>query len=162
DLARHAEAIGVRRYWVAEHHNAKGIACSSPEIVIGQIAAATRTLRVGSGGVMLPNQAPLKVAEQFRVLSGFFPGRIDLGLGRAPGTDSRTARALRRVAEGAALLPPDDFPSDVAQLIAYLDEDDGPRGAFARTVVAIPAGVPAPEVLILGSSDFGGALAAQM
>src|SRR5262249_51270521 len=105
---------------------------------------------------------PLKVAEQFRVLSGFFPGRIDLGLGRAPGTDPRTARALRRVPEGADLLPPDDFPAEVAQLIAYLDEDGGPRGAFARPGVAIPAGVPAPEILILGSSDFGGALAAKM
>jgi luciferase family oxidoreductase group 1 len=162
DLARHAEAIGARRYWVAEHHNAKGIACSSPEIVIGQIAAATKTLLVGSGGVMLPNQAPLKVAEQFRVLSAFFPGRIELGLGRAPGTDPRTARALRRVPAGHELPPPDAFPAEVDELIAYLDENEGPRGAFARTVVAIPAGVAAPDVFILGSSDFGGALAAKM
>src|SRR5580658_9873050 len=96
DLALHAELLGFRRCWYAEHHNAGGLACSAPEILIGQVAAATRKIRVGSGGIMLPNHTPLKVAETFRVLTALFPGRIDLGLGRAPGTDPRTARLLRR------------------------------------------------------------------
>src|SRR5262245_37631745 len=103
DLARHTEGLGYRRYWVAEHHNAKSVACTSPEIVIGQVAAATSTMRVGSGGIMLPNHVPLKVAETFRTLSAFFPDRIDLGIGRAAGTDPRTARVLRRVSANEPL-----------------------------------------------------------
>src|SRR5690242_4155166 len=100
DIARHAESLGLARVWLAEHHNAGSLASSAPEILIGIVAAATNSIRVGAGGIMLPNHAPLKVAELFRVLHALFPGRIDLGLGRAAGTDPRTARALRRTAEG--------------------------------------------------------------
>jgi alkanesulfonate monooxygenase SsuD/methylene tetrahydromethanopterin reductase-like flavin-dependent oxidoreductase (luciferase family) len=116
DLARHAERWGYRRYWLAEHHNMPGIASAATAIVIGHVAAATRTMRIGSGGIMLPNHAPLVIAEQFGTLESLFPGRIDLGLGRAPGTDMVTAHALRRdLAAGA-----DRFPQDVAELRAYL------------------------------------------
>jgi luciferase family oxidoreductase group 1 len=162
DLARHAESLGLARYWVAEHHNAKGLACSAPDVIIGQIAGATKTLRVGSGGVMLPNHAPLRVAETFRTLEGFFPGRIDLGLGRAAGTDPRTARLLRRAKDPRAMASPDDFPDELAALLALLDEHDPPRAPFAASVVAIPAVDTSPTVFVLGSSEFGGALAAKM
>jgi luciferase family oxidoreductase group 1 len=162
DLARHVESLGLRRYWVAEHHNAKSLACSAPEITIGQIAAATTNLRVGSGGVMLPNHAPLRVAETFRTLEGFFPGRIDLGLGRAAGTDPRTARLLRRAKDTREMASPDDFPEELASLLAFLDERDPPRQPFATSVVAIPAVDTSPTVFVLGSSEFGGALAAKM
>jgi luciferase family oxidoreductase group 1 len=159
DLARHAEALGLRRYWLAEHHNAGGLACPAPEIMIGQVAAATRTIRVGAGGIMLPNHTPLKVAETFRVLHALFPDRIDLGLGRAPGTDPRTAAVLRRSREAVAL---DDFPDRLDDLARYLDDDAPPRDAFTGTVRAIPTNVPPPELWLLGSSDAGGAaLAAQ-
>jgi luciferase family oxidoreductase group 1 len=161
DLARHAESLGLRRYWVAEHHNAKGIACSVPELTISQIAAATKTLRVGSGGIMLPNHAPLRVAETFRTLEGFFPGRIDLGLGRAAGTDPRTARLLRRATGKGEMASPDDFPEELTSLLAFLGEHDPPRPAFASTVVAIPAVDTSPDVFVLGSGAFGGALAAK-
>jgi luciferase family oxidoreductase group 1 len=154
DLARHADALGLRRYWLAEHHNAGSLACSAPEIMIGQVAAATRTLRVGAGGIMLPNHTPLKVAETFRVLHALFPGRIDLGLGRAPGTDPRTAAALRRSRE--ALLV-DDFPEQLAELARYLDDDGPPRDGFSGTIRAIPTNVPPPEMWLLGSSHAGGA-----
>lgn len=162
DLARHAEALGCRRFWVAEHHNAKGVACTAPEIVIGQVAAATTTLRVGSGGIMLPNHVPLKVAETFRTLCAFFPDRIDLGIGRAAGTDPRTARVLRRVKPGEEMSHPDDLPRDLEALFGYLDEDEPPRAAFTTSIVAAPGGVPAPPVFLLGSSDFSGALAARL
>jgi luciferase family oxidoreductase group 1 len=162
DLARHAESLGLRRYWVAEHHNAKSIACSAPEVTIALIAAATKTLRVGSGGVMLPNHAPLRVAETFRTLEGFFPGRIDLGLGRAAGTDPRTARLLRRVRDAREMASPDEFPEELSSLLAFLDEHEPPRASFATSVVAIPAVETSPTVFVLGSSDFGGALAAKM
>lgn len=132
------------------------------EVTIGQIAAATKTLRVGSGGIMLPNHAPLRVAETFRTLEGFFPGRIDLGLGRAAGTDPRTARLLRRAKSTAEMPSPDDFPDELAALLAFLDEHDPPRPPFADSVVAIPAIDTSPAVFVLGSSDFGGALAAKM
>jgi luciferase family oxidoreductase group 1 len=159
DLARHAEALGFARYWLAEHHNAGGLACSAPEILIGQIAAATRTIRVGSGGIMLPNHTPLKVAETFRVLHALFPARIDLGLGRAPGTDPRTAAALRRSREAVAL---DDFPERLDELARYLDDDDPPRGGVTGTIRAVPTNVPPPELWLLGSSDTGaGAFAAE-
>jgi luciferase family oxidoreductase group 1 len=159
DLARHAETLGLRRYWLAEHHNAGGLACSAPEIMIGQVATATRSIRVGSGGIMLPNHTPLKVAETFRVLHALFPGRIDLGLGRAPGTDPRTAAALRRSREAVVI---DDFPERLDELAHYLDDDDPPRAGFSGTIRAIPTHVPSPELWLLGSSEEGGArLAAQ-
>jgi luciferase family oxidoreductase group 1 len=157
DLARHAETLGMRRYWLAEHHNAGSIACPAPEIMIGQVAAATRSLRVGAGGIMLPNHTPLKVAETFRVLHALFPGRIDLGLGRAPGTDPRTAAALRRSREALAV---DDFPERLAELTRYLDDDEPPRLGFGGTIRAIPTNVPSPELWLLGSSEAGGALLA--
>ena len=157
DLARHADALGCRRYWLAEHHNAGGLACPAPEILIGQVAATTRSIRVGSGGIMLPNHTPLKVAESFRLLHALFPGRIDLGLGRAPGTDPRTAAALRRSREALAV---DDFPEQLAALTRYLEQDGPPRAAFAGTIRAIPTNVPSPELWLLGSSDSGGAILA--
>jgi luciferase family oxidoreductase group 1 len=157
DLARHADALGCRRYWLAEHHNAGSLASSAPEILIGQVAAATRSIRVGSGGIMLPNHTPLKVAENFRVLHALFPGRIDLGLGRAPGTDPRTAAALRRSREAVKT---DDFPEQLAELTRYLEPDGPPRPGFATTVRAIPTGIPSPEVWLLGSGDSGGAVLA--
>ncbi len=143
DLARHVEALGFTRYWVAEHHNAKSLACTSPEIVIGQVAAATSSIRVGSGGIMLPNHVPLKVAETFRTLAAFFPGRIDLGVGRAAGTDPRTARVLRRLKAGEAIPASDDLGADVETLASYLDENDPPRGPFATSIVAAPGGLRA-------------------
>ncbi|NEY88693.1 LLM class flavin-dependent oxidoreductase [Tabrizicola oligotrophica] len=152
DLARHAEALGYTRYWLAEHHNMPGIASAATAVVIGHVAAATRTIRVGAGGIMLPNHAPLQVAEAFGTLATLYPGRIDLGLGRAPGTDMATARALRRHLEAS-----DRFPDDVAELLAYL----GPARPEAR-VRAIPGegcGVP---VWILGSSLYGAQLAAYL
>src|SRR5438132_11051262 len=115
DLARHVERLGFHRYWVAEHHNMPGIASSAPAVMIGHIADATSTMRVGSGGVMLPNHSPLAVAEQFGMLEAFHPGRIDLGIGRAPGTDGLTAAALR----GARAVSADDFPSELGQLLAF-------------------------------------------
>jgi luciferase family oxidoreductase group 1 len=157
DLARYAETLGVARYWLAEHHNAGGLACPAPEILIGQVAAATTSLRVGSGGIMLPNHTALKVAETFRVLHALFPGRIDLGLGRAPGTDPRTAAVLRRSREAVVT---DDFPEQLASLVAYLDDDGPPRTSFGGPVRAIPTNVPAPHLWLLGSSEAGGALMA--
>jgi luciferase family oxidoreductase group 1 len=157
DLARHAEALGLRRYWLAEHHNAGSLACPAPQILIGQVAAGTRSMRVGSGGIMLPNHTPLKVAETFRVLHALFPGRIDLGLGRAPGTDPRTAAALRRSRQ--ALLV-DDFPQQLDELMRFLADDGPPRTGFSGTIRAIPIDVPSPEIWMLGSSEAGGALLA--
>jgi len=157
DLAQHAEALGLRRYWLAEHHNAGSLACPAPEILIGQIAAATKTMRVGSGGIMLPNHTPLKVAETFRVLHALFPGRIDLGLGRAPGTDPRTAAALRRSREAVVI---DDFPQQLTELTSYLDEEGPPRPSFGASIRAIPINVASPELWLLGSSEAGGALIA--
>src|ERR1700753_3779330 len=115
DLAQHAEGWGYRRYWLAEHHNMIGIASAATAVVIGHVAGGTKTIRVGSGGVMLPNHAPLVIAEQFGTLAALHPGRIDLGLGRAPGTDMRTARALRRNLAGSD----DSFPQDVMELLSY-------------------------------------------
>jgi luciferase family oxidoreductase group 1 len=157
DLARHAEALGLRRYWLAEHHNAGSLACPAPEILIGQVAAVTRSMRVGSGGIMLPNHTPLKVAETFRVLHALFPGRIDLGLGRAPGTDPRTAAALRRSRQALVV---DDFPQQLDELMRFLADDGPPRTGFSGTIRAIPIDVPSPEVWMLGSSEAGGALLA--
>jgi luciferase family oxidoreductase group 1 len=153
DLARHAEALGLRRFWLAEHHNAGGLACPAPEILIGQIAAVTTKIRVGAGGIMLPNHTPLKVAETFRVLHALFPGRIDLGLGRAPGTDPRTAALLRRSREAVLT---DDFPERLTELLRFLDDDGPPRTGFGGPIRAIPTNVPSPEVWLLGSSEAGG------
>jgi luciferase family oxidoreductase group 1 len=150
DLARAAEAAGYHRFWLAEHHNMPGIASSATAVVIGHVAGATRHIRVGAGGIMLPNHAPLVVAEQFGTLATLYPGRIDLGLGRAPGTDMATARALRRHME-----PSDQFPEDVTELLSYLD-DDHPE-ARVRAVPGVGTQVP---VWILGSSLFGAQLAA--
>ena len=153
DLARAAESFGYRRFWLAEHHNIPSVASSAPMVMIAAVAAATQTIRVGSGGIMLPNHAPLAVAETFRVLEGLHPGRIDLGLGRAPGTDQLTAYALRRGREGG-----DDFPQQFAELLAYVDgfPDDHPF----KPLKAIPDDVPLPPVWILGSSLYGGQAAA--
>jgi luciferase family oxidoreductase group 1 len=153
DLARHAERLGFRRYWVAEHHNMPGIASAATPLVIGQIAAATATIRVGAGGIMLPNHAPLVVAEQFGTLESLFPGRIDLGLGRAPGTDLQTTRALRREAMAAA----DRFPDDVRELQGYFRPPQP-----GQAVRAVPgAGLDVP-IWLLGSSLFSAQLAADL
>ena len=152
DLARHAEALGYRRYWLAEHHNMPGIASAATAVLIGHIAGGTSTIRVGAGGVMLPNHAPLQVAEQFGTLASLHPGRIDLGLGRAPGTDQATPRALRRYYAGA-----DAFPSDVMELLRYFEPVQP-----GQPVQAVPgAGIDVP-VWILGSSLFGAQLAATL
>src|SRR5262244_639049 len=140
DLARHADGLGFRRYWVAEHHNLPAIASSAPDIMIGQIAAVTKNLRVGSGGVMLPNHAPLMVAERFKVLEALFPGRIDLGIGRAPGTDPVTSYALRARQEVRA---EDDFLERFQELMLW--ESGGfPDNHPFRNVRAMPADVPLP------------------
>jgi luciferase family oxidoreductase group 1 len=153
DLARHAEDWGYLRYWLAEHHNMTGIASAATSVVIGHIAAGTRTIRVGSGGIMLPNHAPLMIAEQFGTLASLFPGRIDLGLGRAPGTDQTTARALRRDLQSSA----ESFPDDVVELQRYFAEPvEGQR------VRAVPgAGLNVP-IWLLGSSLFSAQLAAAL
>lgn len=152
DLARKAEVWGYHRYWLAEHHNMPGIASAATAVVIGHVAAGTKRMRVGAGGVMLPNHAPLMVAEQFGTLATLHPGRIDLGLGRAPGTDMATARALRRHLDDR-----DDFPRDVVELLGYLDEP----AAEAR-VRAIPGEGTRVPVWILGSSLYGAQLAAAL
>jgi luciferase family oxidoreductase group 1 len=152
DLARHAERLGYRRYWLAEHHNMPGIASAATAVVIGHVAGGTKTIRVGSGGVMLPNHAPLVIAEQFGTLESLYPGRIDLGLGRAPGTDQVTARALRRYLAGA-----DNFPQDVVELQAYFQ-----AAAPGQLVRAVPgAGLRVP-IWLLGSSLFSAQLAAAL
>lgn len=151
DLARRAERLGYKRYWLAEHHNMTGIASAATAVVIGHVAGGTSTIRVGAGGIMLPNHAPLMVAEQFGTLASLYPGRIDLGLGRAPGTDQLTARALRRNLAGDV----DDFPRDVVELMGYFrPAEPGQR------VQAVPgAGLDVP-VWMLGSSLYGAQLAA--
>jgi luciferase family oxidoreductase group 1 len=155
ELARTAEAAGYHRFWLAEHHNIPSVVSSSPEVMIAAVAAATSTIRVGSGGIMLPNHSPLKVAEWFRVLGGLYPDRIDLGLGRAPGTDQRTALALRRSRE---VLSADDFPEQYAELRGYAE--GFPAGHPFAPISAQPADVPLPPVWILGSSTYGGQAAA--
>ena len=152
DLAQHAERWGYHRYWVAEHHNMPGIASAATAVVIAHIAGGTTSIRVGAGGIMLPNHAPLMVAEQFGTLESLFPGRIDLGLGRAPGTDQATARALRRTLAS----DPDAFPQDVLELLSYFHPQDG------QSVRAVPGiGLDVP-IWILGSSLFGAQVAAMM
>ncbi|MET0548371.1 MAG: LLM class flavin-dependent oxidoreductase [Xanthomonas sp.] len=152
DLAQHAERWGYHRYWLAEHHNMPGIASAATAVLIGHVAGGTRRIRVGAGGIMLPNHAPLQVAEQFGTLASLYPGRIDLGLGRAPGTDQATARALRRYFDSA-----DQFPHDVAELLRYFEP-----AVDGQLVRAVPgAGIEVP-VWLLGSSLFSARLAAAM
>jgi luciferase family oxidoreductase group 1 len=152
DLARHAEALGYTRYWLAEHHNMPGIASAATAVLIGHIAGGTSTIRVGSGGIMLPNHAPLQVAEQFGTLASLYPGRIDLGLGRAPGTDQPTARALRRYFDSA-----DQFPADVSELLRYFNPVQP-----GQLVQAVPGGGLDVPVWLLGSSLFSAQLAASL
>jgi luciferase family oxidoreductase group 1 len=159
DLARLADDLGYHRYWVAEHHGGPSLAGPSPEALIGPIAAATRRLRVGSGGVMLPHYSPLKVAETFSLLAGLFPGRIDLGLGRAAGTDPLTTFALQRDRRTAA---PDDFPEQLAELLAYLEDDLPADHPFARLAATLPGRPEAPEPWLLGSSPQSAVWAAQL
>src|SRR4051812_3521039 len=152
DLARHAEKLGYTRYWVAEHHNMAGIASAATSVVIGHLAGGTKTIRVGAGGIMLPNHSPLVIAEQFGTLASLYPGRIDLGLGRAPGTDQLTLRALRR--DPAAS---NNFPQDVQELQAFLAPvQEGQR------IQAVPGGGTEVPLWILGSSTFGAQLAAAL
>ncbi|MQA96224.1 MAG: MsnO8 family LLM class oxidoreductase [Streptosporangiales bacterium] len=146
-LARHVERLGFHRYWVAEHHNMPGIASSSPAVLIAHLASVTQRMRVGSGGVMLPNHPPLVVAEQFGMLEALHPGRIDLGIGRAPGTDPGTAKALRR---SASPLSADDFPEQLTELMAYF----GTPGRDAPRIVATPAPGNRPPLWLLGSSGY--------
>jgi luciferase family oxidoreductase group 1 len=153
DLARHAEAWGYRRYWLAEHHNMDGVACSATAVLIGHVAGGTQSIRVGSGGVMLPNHAPLVIAEQFGTLATLYPGRIDLGLGRAPGTDQMTARALRQ----HLVRDEDAFPQDVVELQAYLA--DAKPGQAVRAIPGMGTHVP---IWLLGSSLYSAQLAAYL
>lgn len=157
ELAKHAERLGYHRYWLAEHHGGAMVASSSPELMIGQVAAATERIRVGSGGVMLPNHSALRVAEQFKVLSALFPDRIDLGIGRAPGTDQMTAYALRRSRDA---MSGDDFPTQLGEMLAFSGEKEWPAGHPFSSVRAAPVGAPLPPIYLLGSSDFSAQLAA--
>ncbi len=152
DLAQHAEAWGYRRFWLAEHHNMAGIASAATAVVIGYVAGGTRTIRVGAGGIMLPNHSPLVIAEQFGTLESIYPGRIDLGLGRAPGTDQRTLLALRRTPLSA-----DTFPQDVLELQALLAP-----AKPGQVIQAVPGAGTNVPIWILGSSLFGAELAAQL
>jgi luciferase family oxidoreductase group 1 len=153
DLARHVEQLGYKRFWLAEHHAIPGLACSATPVLIGHVAAATKTIRVGSGGVMLPNHAPLVVAEQFGTLEALYPGRIDLGLGRAPGGDLQTMRALRRDLEQSG----DDFPALLQELRTYL----GPEKP-GQMVKAIPGQGSDVPITLLGSSSFSAQLAGML
>jgi luciferase family oxidoreductase group 1 len=158
DLARHVDQLGYVRYWLAEHHNLASVASPAPDVMIGQIAAVTSHLRVGSGGVMLPNHAPLVVAERFKMLEALFPGRIDLGLGRAPGTDGATAYALRSRLDRRE---GDDFLERLHELTLW-ETRDFPPGHPYNNVVAMPDDVPLPPIWLLGSSDYSSELAAQV
>ena len=158
DLARLADRLGYERYWLAEHHNLPSIASSAPEIMIGHVADVTKRMRVGAGGIMLPNHAPLKVAETFQVLEALHPGRIDLGIGRAPGTDPVTATALRRSSDG---LGAEDFPQRFGELLAFSGEGFPEDHPF-RSVVAMPADIGLPPIWLLGSSGYSAQAAGQM
>ena len=153
DLARHAEKLGFHRYWLAEHHNMAGIASAATSVVIAHVAAGTSTIRVGAGGIMLPNHAPLVIAEQFGTLAALHPGRIDLGIGRAPGTDMLTARALRRNLEAGV----DNFPQDVVELMGYFEP-----ATPEQRIRAVPGEGEQVEVWVLGSSLYGAQLAAML
>jgi luciferase family oxidoreductase group 1 len=158
DLARYADALGFTRYWLAEHHNLASVASPAPDLMIGQIAAVTKNIRVGSGGVMLPNHAPLMVAERFKMLEALFPGRIDLGLGRAPGTDGATAYALRSRLDRRE---GDDFLERLHELMLWETRGFPPNHPFNQ-VVAMPDDTPLPPIWLLGSSDYSSELAAQV
>jgi luciferase family oxidoreductase group 1 len=158
ELARLADRLGYERYWLAEHHNLPTIASSAPEIMIGHVANVTERIRVGAGGIMLPNHAPLKVAETFRVLESLHPKRIDLGIGRAPGTDPVTATALRRSQDG---LGAEDFPERFGELLAFAG-DGFPEDHPFQSVVAMPADVALPPIWLLGSSGYSARAAGQM
>lgn len=155
-IARAVEAAGYRRYWVSEHHNMTSLACSAPELLIAHVGAHTERIRIGAAGIMLPNHAPFKVAETFRTLLAMYPGRVDLGLGRAPGTDPLTAHVLRR---GAVEDPAAEFPGQVAELLAFLG-DGFPVGHPYARLVAAPLVEQRPEVFVLGSSGYGPRFAA--
>jgi luciferase family oxidoreductase group 1 len=157
-LAQHCEALGYARYWLSEHHNSSSIVGSAPEVLMAAIAATTRRIRIGSAGVMLPHYSALKVAEQFRVLEALAPGRIDLGLGRAPGSDRLTARALNPHASPGA----DDFPQQIVDLQHWLEDKRMPEGHPYRAITAQPQGPTSPEMWILGSSAYGAQLAAHL
>ena len=158
DLARRAEELGYHRYWVAEHHNMPGIASSSPPVLLAHVASATSTIRLGSGGVMLPNHSPLIVAEQFGMLEALHPGRIDLGLGRAPGSDPLTAQAVRRSRQAVLA---DDFPEQLVELIGYFTGDFAEGHPFRR-ITAVPGLGYQPELWLLGSSDYSARAAGLM
>ena len=158
DLAIHVERLGYHRYWVAEHHGTPALACASPEALIGPIAQATTTIRCGSGGVMLPHYSPRKVAETFSMLSGLYPGRIDLGIGRAPGTDRLSAFALQR---DRRIPSPDDFPEQLTELLGYTRDSLPPDHPFRR-ISPLPGHPAAPEIWLLGSSPDSGTWAAEM
>src|ERR1700720_1603147 len=158
DLARLADRLGYTRYWVAEHHNLPSVASSAPDIMIGQIAAVTERIRVGAGGIMLPNHAPLMVAERFKMLEALFPGRIDLGLGRAPGTDGATAHALRSRLDRRE---GDDFLERLHELTLW-ETRDFPQNHPFNNVVAMPDDTPLPPIWLLGSSDYSSELAAEV
>jgi luciferase family oxidoreductase group 1 len=158
DLARLADRLGYRRYWLAEHHNLPMIASSAPEVMIGHVANVTERIRVGAGGIMLPNHSPLKVAETFRVLEALHPGRVDLGIGRAPGTDPVTATALRRSQEG---LGAEDFPQRFGELRAFAGDGFSEDHPF-RSVVAMPGDVGLPPIWLLGSSGYSARAAGEM
>ena len=156
ELARHCDALGYHRYWLSEHHNSGSIVGTAPEVLMSAIAATTPRIRVGSAGVMLPHYSALKVAEQFRVLEAIAPGRIDLGIGRAPGSDQMTSYALNPNPENVL----DQFPRQVQELQHWVSGTPLPEGHPFRTVVAQPTGPTSPEMWILGSSDYGAQLAA--
>src|SRR6201981_1749909 len=158
DLARLTDELGYTRFWLAELHNTRLIASSVPELMIGHVANATKRIRVGSGGVMLPNHSPLHVAEAFRVLEALHPGRIDLGLGRAPGTDTVTALALRRSRQAVFS---DEFPQQLDELLGFVSDDFVEEHPF-RDVKAMPADVGTPETWLVGSRDFSAQLAAKL
>jgi luciferase family oxidoreductase group 1 len=158
DLARLTDRLGYERYWLAEHHNLPIIASSAPEVMIGHVANVTERIRIGAGGIMLPNHAPLKVAETFRVLEALHPGRVDLGIGRAPGTDPVTATALRRSQDG---LKAEDFPQQFAELLAF-SGDGFPEDHPFRSVIAMPSDVGLPPIWLLGSSGYSARVAGEM
>src|SRR5579862_9171854 len=159
DLAMLADELGYHRYWVAEHHGGPMLASASPEVLIGPIASATQSIRVGSGGVMLPHYSPFKVAETFTILAALYPGRIDLGLGRAAGTDPLTTFALQRDRRQAA---PDDFPQQLAELLAYFEDRLPPDHPFAALARVLPGRPNVPEPWLLGSSGQSALWAAEL
>jgi luciferase family oxidoreductase group 1 len=159
DLARLADRAGFHRFWIAEHHATPGLASASPEVLVGPVAMATERLRIGTGGIMLPHYSPFKVAESFSMLAGMFPGRIDLGLGRAPGSDGRTAYALQRDRRERA---PDDFPQALAELLGYLDGTIPESHPFAYLQKTLPGGAEKPVPWLLGTSPDSAAWAAEL